>query len=954
MAFAAPAEAEWLSSTKVTQRDDESEPGSPMENQPPQHPVPTMQGAFEESIMETMAEMAEPELDNRYSKADSISRRKMLLEQEKYERTVAGRWKQKPGEKFHPLWKLVAQISFGMHLLSQALAKSDEEVIKILQNHVDEVDGFLERTTEDFDLAQNDINERIRYLNLPLEHGQVFDTMLNDRAFRIAIVQGNEKIEHIVDRTATAMKDALKDVQKGLDATRELAKYLTRLERTWTDQSEEHESVYLAMIGNTEGWTRAFLTLQQKGNKLGAALVRLESIIAEIQKRAGFASRKNLVPARSVEGKYFVEPQTVSFTSTTVTPPLQSPRKPLPRAPSDTLPQPQLHDDSSTRLNKGTVQQPKHESVHIPKSNSTRKLKKKSSKDIEMLNTSLQGRAELPGNTVARDKPLNLAEQANPSQPSKQPSRRVSISERTRSLTRKLSFFKDYEELDSLSPLPIQGRGPEGTTSRTAGKSSPKLNAEHLGSSGRQVRRSSSPSGNLEFIDQMKRSIDSHTTAEATASVSAETKFSQLQYPESASSVPSRRKSIGSPVGGGSIPVPSEITNRSPNDNHPLLRDIRPKEVRFMSNAAGSPLKPTLRDLPLRNYRSTEVLSRESSRQKDHGPSAAKRTSSLHVGQSPSFMPKSGSSVYSSEAKSPTPYPPREQPSSNYSPNGLPSSLFSNSPAPVALSPPPAQSSAAPSPLRLRLRNSFSGPKSAPLELTHLPLPALSPTNSPGTTPPPVVRHRSLLPSMTPHPDSNTNSETTINASTTQHQASFAKAPSSHNHTSSISSDLMDFLRSTPAASYDTPSTSIPPESPPSTQGSARTSATNTSAPFRAHYFHSQPFSIPTPRTPNGLPTAPHPLVSQDGTTVDRTSGKSSPWRKVFGGGGGSFVGGGKGHRKTISEKVIIVPKGKELRKKTHRPGSVGTGGGGASGEAGFTGMGKDGVWITKSNFLSK
>ena len=295
MAFAAPAEGEWLSSTKVTQRDDDSEPGSPMDNQPPQHPVATMQGAFEESMMETMAEMADPELDSRYSKADSVSRRKMLLEQEKYERTVAGRWKQKPGEKFHPLWKLVAQISFGMHLLYQGLAKSDEEVIKILQTHVDEVDGFLERTTEDFDLAQNDINERIRYLNLPLEHGQVFDTMLNDRAFRMAIVQGNEKIEHIVDRTATAMKDALKDVQKGLDATRELARYLTRLERSWNNRSEEHESVYLAMIGNTEGWSRAFMTLQQKGNKLGAALVQLEGIIAEIQKRAGFASRKNLV-----------------------------------------------------------------------------------------------------------------------------------------------------------------------------------------------------------------------------------------------------------------------------------------------------------------------------------------------------------------------------------------------------------------------------------------------------------------------------------------------------------------------------------------------------------------------------------------------------------------------------------------------------------------------------------
>lgn len=280
----------------VTMAGEESIDGSEsdFDGAPPVHPVPTMQGAFEESMNETMND-DEPEVPDRYSKADSVTRRKMLLEQQEYERTVAGRWKQKPGEKFHPLWKLVAQISFGMHLLQQGLAKSDEEVLKILQTHVDEVDGFLERTTEDFDLAQNDINERIRYLKLPLEHGQVFDQMLADRPFRVAIVEGNEKIEHIIDRTAAAMNDALKDVQKGLDATRELAKYMTRVDKQWEDRTEEHDSVYLAMIGNTEGWTRAFLTLQSKGGHLRKALVQLGTIVAEMQRRAGAASRKNLV-----------------------------------------------------------------------------------------------------------------------------------------------------------------------------------------------------------------------------------------------------------------------------------------------------------------------------------------------------------------------------------------------------------------------------------------------------------------------------------------------------------------------------------------------------------------------------------------------------------------------------------------------------------------------------------
>ncbi|KAL9104231.1 MAG: hypothetical protein Q9163_000779 [Psora crenata] len=302
-----------------------------MDDAPPVHPVPTMQGAFEESMVETMNGDDEDKSPDLYSKADSLTRRKLLLEQQQYERTVAGRWKQKPGEKFHPLWKLVAQISFGMHLLQQGLAKSDEEVLKILQTHVDEVDGFLERTTEDFDLAQGDIIERIRYLKLPLEHSQVFDQMLADRAFRVAIVEGNEKIEHIIDRTAAAMNDALKDVQKGLDATRELAKYMTRVDKMWEDRTEEHDSVYLAMIGNTEGWTRAFLTLQSKGCHLRKALVQLGSIVAEMQRRAGAASRKNLVASRSADDRYNVDTRSNSPRHS-LTPP-RSPNKPLPTAP---------------------------------------------------------------------------------------------------------------------------------------------------------------------------------------------------------------------------------------------------------------------------------------------------------------------------------------------------------------------------------------------------------------------------------------------------------------------------------------------------------------------------------------------------------------------------------------------------------------------------------------------
>ena len=292
MTYNARVGNEWRSPTGSYANGDDDDFLGEMASQTPQHPIPTMQGAFEESMLETINEDDEP---ISVSRKDSVYRRKVLLERPRYERTVAGKWKQRTGEKYHPLWKIVAQISFGMHLLHQGLAKSDEEVMKILQSHVDEVDGFLERTTDDFELAQEDINERIRYLNLPLEHGDVFDSMLGDRAFRAAMVEGNIKIEHIIDRTQVALTDSLKDVKKGFDGTKELAKYLKKLERTWQARDEGHADVFAAMIGNTEGWTDAFVILQDKGKKLNESLEYLRGIISEIQRLVGIASRRDVV-----------------------------------------------------------------------------------------------------------------------------------------------------------------------------------------------------------------------------------------------------------------------------------------------------------------------------------------------------------------------------------------------------------------------------------------------------------------------------------------------------------------------------------------------------------------------------------------------------------------------------------------------------------------------------------
>lgn len=278
---------------------------------PPVHPITTMQGAFEESILESTqpdddattittttgplssSMRATPSASGDLSEARA--RRRQMLEQDDYSSIASSRLPKKAGAKYHAFWKLAAQISFGIHLLHDQLAKSDDEVVKIMQAHVDEIDAFLERTTEDFDLAITDISERINFLKLPLEHIEIFEVMLADKKFCTSIVEGNGKIETIVNRTARAMNESLLDIAKGIEATSELGKYLDALGAQWSDENQEFLGIYTAMRGNTEGWYRCFRRLQLKGSSLGVLLVQLGSMLTEMSKRVGAAGRKGPV-----------------------------------------------------------------------------------------------------------------------------------------------------------------------------------------------------------------------------------------------------------------------------------------------------------------------------------------------------------------------------------------------------------------------------------------------------------------------------------------------------------------------------------------------------------------------------------------------------------------------------------------------------------------------------------
>ncbi|KAF7155028.1 hypothetical protein CNMCM5623_005236 [Aspergillus felis] len=241
----------------------------------PVHPIPQLQSPFEESIFEASQKPETQWIVN----LDAQSRRKELLENDEY----------------HPLWKLISQISFGVHLLAKGLAKSKLEVLKILQRHVDELDGFIERNTEDYFIIQVDVRTRIQYLSLPLQNLDVFDEMLQDRNFRLAMIEYNEKIEHAIDRFTMAVKDSLKDIQKGREAIGALWHYIGQSAKENRPLPGDLVALYNAMLANTEGWNTALSKLSRKGMALESALAQLKLAITEMQRRIGVASRRDVV-----------------------------------------------------------------------------------------------------------------------------------------------------------------------------------------------------------------------------------------------------------------------------------------------------------------------------------------------------------------------------------------------------------------------------------------------------------------------------------------------------------------------------------------------------------------------------------------------------------------------------------------------------------------------------------
>ncbi|KAH9879874.1 hypothetical protein J1614_001898 [Plenodomus biglobosus] len=268
----------------------------------PIHPIPALQAPFEESMLDATGETGHVPFP--HPKKGVKTRQQMLCREEgatesSYNFTYNCHWRNNPKGKFHPLNKTVAQIIFGVHLLHQHLEKSVADVADILLKHVNELDSFLQRANEDLEASLKDMLFRHKCLKVPMEHVNEFDRLLEDRAYRAQLLDGNIVIERTIGRMSEMLNDYLIDINTFREANHAIDSYLLDIGHEWTYRNEDIGRIYSAMCGNTGGWSQFLQSLVAKAERLGAVLVQVSSYCNEIEKRCGAASRRSLIATRT-------------------------------------------------------------------------------------------------------------------------------------------------------------------------------------------------------------------------------------------------------------------------------------------------------------------------------------------------------------------------------------------------------------------------------------------------------------------------------------------------------------------------------------------------------------------------------------------------------------------------------------------------------------------------------
>ena len=597
-----------------------------------------------------------------------------------------------------------------------------------------------------------------------------------------------------------------------------------------------------------------------------------------------------------------------------------------------------------------------------------------------------------------------MPDASRPPVPERSASRRRSITEQARSLLRlKPSFHKDDESTLSSTNLPIQSTSGEPTP--TNRPSSPAV-ARSLSTRKAQAMSmstySASPTSPTKTADFPPARGDSPVYTRGGKHVPTPSSYGVLAFPAH-----SRTTSLDRAVLTGSVrlskhsrsssfdsPVPAEppqqIDSPARTELPPMARYAKPVTALDDSEGNVNTAHPLLQkarhtrfatkngsDLPLRHYKSQDAFTHSNpdlSQQQAQGMAPPKRSSSLLYNPNnrsitPTFSGnQAGTSSLNTtrlspheNKRSPTPNQIHQNDSAislvtrahtapaeselgihpaHRTPEPPSASTTASSPSPSTRSSNAEQRATPPPIATVRSKDSnatITSPKIPPPSRF---APAAPPQFQTITAP--TSSNHSREPSKDYHPESNPKYKTTATNNTP-----FYLNPAS-------SQALLDFLASTPPPSPPHPGTRTEPDTP---------TANSAGAFFNRAYMateHRGGESSPPPPfavgrggggSMDGIPRA----KTGDGNTREKKG-----WKKIFGGGGGK-------PEKPMNNGLGAGREMKQRKKRDYRKNvelsqvyGVGTGAKSVDGRigdlgkdgSGYMGLGKDGVWISRKNFL--
>jgi hypothetical protein len=97
------------------------------------------------------------------------------------------------------------------------------------------------------------------------------------------------------------MKQWDDDIDAGLRSSEAFMEWLNEHKNLeWPEADPDLESIYRAMKGNADGWLNTFDDLNNQAQDLNGLVIKLMTIVAEMEKTAGEVSRRTWVSQLSL------------------------------------------------------------------------------------------------------------------------------------------------------------------------------------------------------------------------------------------------------------------------------------------------------------------------------------------------------------------------------------------------------------------------------------------------------------------------------------------------------------------------------------------------------------------------------------------------------------------------------------------------------------------------------